>query len=230
MPLPPGTASIRSPSGRTRTSTSVLPARPRSVHRHHRAERAHLVGTGELTRYPVHGADELGHERGRGVRVELVGKRDLLERAVLHHADPVGHRQRLLLVVRDEQRGDAESLLHRPDLLAQLQPDLRVERGQRLVEQQHLRLDRQRAGQRDALLLAAGELMRVAPGVLGEADHVEQLSRRAACARRPRSGASAARMRRCRARTCSGTGCSSGTPCPCPAWPRAPRRCPCRSR
>ena len=33
-----------------------------------------------------------------------------------------------------------------------------VERGKGLVEQQHLAVDHQRAGQRDALLLAAGEL------------------------------------------------------------------------
>ena len=46
--------------------------------------------------------------------------------------------------------------------LAQLGADLRVERAERLVEQQHPRLDRQRAGERHALALAAGELVRVA--------------------------------------------------------------------
>ena len=38
---------------------------------------------------------------------------------------------------------------------AQLAPYRRVERAERLVEQQHLRLDRQGAGERDALALAA---------------------------------------------------------------------------
>jgi hypothetical protein len=37
-------------------------------------------------------------------------------------------------------------------------PQLGVEVGQRLVEQQDLRLQHQRAGDGDALLLAAGEL------------------------------------------------------------------------
>ena len=41
----------------------------------------------------------------------------------------------------------------------------RVERAERLVEQQHLRLHRQRAGEADALLHAAGDLRR--PLVLG---------------------------------------------------------------
>ena len=63
-----------------------------------------------------------------------------------------------------------------PDLLPQLQPHLGVQRGQRLVEQQHPRLDGQRAGQRDPLLLAAGQLVRVLAGLLGQPDHVQQLA------------------------------------------------------
>ena len=59
----------------------------------------------------------------------------------------------------DEQGGGAELLLERADLLAQLEPDLGVQGGQRLVEQQHPGLDGERPGQRDALLLAAGQLV-----------------------------------------------------------------------
>ena len=55
----------------------------------------------------------------------------------------------------DEQGGRAEPLLQGADLLAQLQAHLGVERGQRLVEQQHPRLDGERPGQRDTLLLTA---------------------------------------------------------------------------
>ena len=54
-------------------------------------------------------------------------------------------------------------------------PDLRVEGGQGLVEQQHLRLEGERAGERDALLLAARELVRVARGLVAEVDEVQQL-------------------------------------------------------
>ena len=110
----------------------------------------------------VHRADELGHERRRRVAVDVLRGVDLLEPAGVHHADAVGDRQRLGLVVGDEQRGDPEPLLDAADLAAQLVADARVERRERLVEQQHGRLDRQRAGDRDALLLAAGELVRVA--------------------------------------------------------------------
>ena len=50
----------------------------------------------------------------------------------------------------------------------------RIERCERLIQQDYARLGRQRPSQRNALLLAAGELVRVAVGVAGvEADKVE---------------------------------------------------------
>ncbi len=53
---------------------------------------------------------------------------------------------------------------------------LRVECGERLVEQQHARLDRERARERDALLHAARELVRIALAGVPEPDELEQLS------------------------------------------------------
>ena len=135
--------------------------------RHGAAQRGDLPAGLQLAGYPAHHADELGHERGSRIGVELIRRGDLLEPALPHDADPVRHGQRLLLVVGDEQSGGAEPLLQGADLLAQLQPDLGVQGGQRLVEQQHPGLDGQRAGQGDALLLAAGELVRVLPGLGG---------------------------------------------------------------
>ena len=93
-----------------------------------------------------------------GPFVELDGRRDLLEATGVHDADPVGDGERLLLVVGDEQGGGADLDLDPADLVAQLDADLGVERRERLVEEQHRRLDRERAGQRDPLLLATGEL------------------------------------------------------------------------
>ena len=106
--------------------------------------------------------DERRHERRRREVVDLERRADLLDPALAHDHDPVGQRERLLLVVGDVDGGDPELALDRPDLLAQDDPDLGVERGQRLVEQQDLRLDGQRAGEGHALLLAAGQLVRVA--------------------------------------------------------------------
>ena len=58
-------------------------------------------------------------------------------------------------------------------LLAHLHPQERVERRERLVEQQHLRVGDQRARQGDALLLPAGELGRQALGILLHVDALE---------------------------------------------------------
>ena len=57
---------------------------------------------------------------------------------------------------------------------AQFLAYLGVERAERLVEQQNLRFDRQGAGERDALTLAAGQLTRKAVGERRELDQFEQ--------------------------------------------------------
>ena len=56
-----------------------------------------------------------------------------------------------------------------PHLLAQIGVEVR----QRLVEQQRLRLDDERAGERGALLLAARQFVRIARRQLGEMRDIE---------------------------------------------------------
>ena len=71
---------------------------------------------------------------------------------------------------------EPQSALQGPELVDDLGLHRDVQRGDRLVEHEHLRLERQRAGDTDALPLPAGELVGVAVGVLGgEAHQVEQL-------------------------------------------------------
>ena len=59
--------------------------------------------------------------------------------------------------------------------LAKLGADARVERAERLVEEQHLRLGGERAREPHALSLAARELRRVAVPEALELDEVQQL-------------------------------------------------------
>ena len=77
--------------------------------------------------------------------------------------------------MRDEDAGDVQLVVQPPQPAAQLLAHLGVERAERLVQQQHLGFDRQRARQRDALPLAAGELVRVAVGQPVELHQLEQL-------------------------------------------------------
>ena len=88
---------------------------------------------------------------------------------------PVGDLHGLLLVVGHEDGGDVGLVVEPAQPGAQLLAHARVEGAERLVEQQHLRLDRQRARQGHALALAAGQLARVAVGELLDLDQAEQL-------------------------------------------------------
>ena len=83
---------------------------------------------------------------------------------VAQDGDLVGQRERLGLVVGDEQGARARGAQDPGDLLAQRLAKARVERGERLVEQDHLGVGRERAGERDPLALAARELVRVGLG------------------------------------------------------------------
>ena len=62
----------------------------------------------------------------------------------------------------DVDRSDAERLLELPDLGPHLHADLGVEVRQRLVEEEDVGVEHERSGEGDPLLLAAGELARVA--------------------------------------------------------------------
>src|SRR5881409_1381249 len=112
-------------------------------------------GRDDRTAEEVRNADEVGDEVGAGPRVDLDRAPDLLDPAVPHHRDAVGDRERLLLVVGDVDRRDPEVLLDLADLAAKSKTDLRVERRQRLIEQEDFRPAGERPRERDALLLAA---------------------------------------------------------------------------
>ena len=92
---------------------------------------------------------------------------------IVHHDDAVGHRQRLLLVVGDIDHRQAELGLDFADFLAHMPSELGVEVGERLVEQQHLRLQHQRPRHRDALLLAARQFARQPVAETGQPDQLQ---------------------------------------------------------
>ena len=94
---------------------------------------------------------------------------DLDDLAEIHDRDAVADVLDDRDVVGDEQIGEAELALQ----VAQQVDDLRlhrdVERRDRLVADDQARVERQRAGDADALALAAGEFVRVAVERLGAA-------------------------------------------------------------
>ncbi len=128
-----------------------------------------------LDRHEIRDAQEVRHVRVDGLLVDLVRVADLDDLAVAHDRHPVGHGQRLFLVVRDVQERDADPLLQRLELDLQRPAELGVQRAERLVEQQHGRVEHQRPGQGHPLLLPAGQLAGPALGERAEMDQVDGL-------------------------------------------------------
>jgi hypothetical protein len=83
--------------------------------------------------------------------VDFLRRPDLLDFAGAQDRDPVRDRQRLLLIMCHVDSCEAERLLQLPDLHPHLGPQLRVQIGQRFIEQQHSRFDDKHAGDRHAL-------------------------------------------------------------------------------
>ena len=145
-------------------------ARRQSCRSRAHADRAHRR-RGELDRVAVDaasalpgdavvGADEARDERRLAARSRAPAAcRPARSGRAFITADMIGQHQRLGLVVRDVDEGRAEIRLQLLQLDLHVLAQLQVERAQRLVEQQQRRLEHQAARDRDALLLAAGELI-----------------------------------------------------------------------
>ena len=123
-------------------------------------------------------ADELLDEGVGRRREDLLGCAELLDLAALgedQHA--VAELDRLVDVVRDDDDGLVQLLLDREELVLQPHAGDGVHRAEGLVHEQDGRVGRQRAGDADALLLAAGHLLgEPAPeGVRVQPDEFQQL-------------------------------------------------------
>ena len=108
-----------------------------------------------------------GVEQGLGVRMDrvvedLVGLRQLDHVAEVHDADAVGDVLDDGQVVRDEHVGQVLVLLEVEQQVDDLGLNRHVQRGNSLVADDELRVRGERAGDADALPLAAGELVREA--------------------------------------------------------------------
>ena len=100
-----------------------------------------------------------------GARSSSSGLRILHELAFAQHGDAIGHVQRFLDVVRDEQNRGAQRADDAQHFVLQRSARDGIDRAERFVHQQHARLGGDGARDADALLLAAGELARKASAI-----------------------------------------------------------------
>src|SRR5207302_9979946 len=98
---------------------------------------------------------ETGDEQVGGVVVYVPGRSDLLEDAGVHDRDAVAHGHRLDLVMRDVDERGLQLAVELLQLDAGLSAQLRIEVGQRLVEEEDLRAAHYGATERHALALAS---------------------------------------------------------------------------
>ena len=120
-------------------------------------------------------ADEVGHEAVGRIFIEVGGRGHLLQAAPVHQRAAAGHGQRLVLIVGDHHERHADIVLDLGEFGTHRIAQLGVERGERLVEQEHLGPLDQRAGEGDALALPARELVGLAVAEFVELDQLERL-------------------------------------------------------
>ena len=111
-------------------------------------------------------ADKVRDVEVAGVVVHLERRRDLDDDALAEDRDLGGHGQGLGLVVGDVDHGCPGLNVQAFELAAHVHAELGVQVGQRLVEQEQMRFGSDRAGDCDALLLAAGQLGWIAIDIL----------------------------------------------------------------
>ena len=113
-------------------------------------------------------AHKVRHEGVDRGGVDFPGRADLLNDAAVNDHNAVAHGHGLRLVMGHIHHGDAVLPLDFLDFKAHAFPQLGVQVGQGLVQQQQGGLCHQGAGQGHALLLAAGQLAGNALGVLNQ--------------------------------------------------------------
>ena len=115
-------------------------------------------------------------DKGAGrVVPNLLRGADLFDLALVDDDHAVGHFQRFFLVVGDKDAGHMQLIVQAAQPAAQLFAHLGIQSAKGFIQQQHLRLHGQGAGQGDALALAARQLGRKALGHPVQLHQREQL-------------------------------------------------------
>ena len=116
----------------------------------------------------------LGHGRQQSLGIGVPGREKEVggichfdHLADIHHHHPIADVLHDAEIVGDEDVGQAQFGLEVLQEIKRLGADRHVERRNRLVGHHQLRIERQGAGNADALALAAAEGVRIAPHIFG---------------------------------------------------------------
>ena len=140
------------------------------VERHLRQPVLRLDGLAGEERRPR----EAGDERVRRHRDQLRGRAELQDASLADDADAMCEGRGVLEIVGDDDRRQAQVFEELAKLGAHPGSGVRVQRGQRLVEEEDRRVARKCARQRDALALASRELGDTSTCEVGDTEALEQ--------------------------------------------------------
>ena len=99
--------------------------------------------------------DEVGNESVLRLVVDTFGSADLLDIALVHDHDGIGHGQSLLLVVGDIDKGNSQLIFQTDQFVLHVLTQFQIQCTQRLIQQQKLGLIYDSTGNGDTLLLTA---------------------------------------------------------------------------
>src|SRR3954447_6036276 len=123
------------------------------------------------------GLSDKGHDERRGRTImNFVGCSKLLQLSIVQDCDPVGQLERLILVMRNKNRGLARALVDIAQPAAEVFSHLCIQSPKGLIQEQHPRLHRQCPRKRHALALTTRELGWKALLQPRKLDEVEELA------------------------------------------------------
>ena len=120
---------------------------------------------------PKEGSDEAI----RRIAVDASGRIVLLQPAIREHQHPVAHRERVVLVVGDVNKGGAKDVVKASQLLPHRDPQVGVQVAQRFIQQEDPRFADDGAAERNPLPLATAQLAGIATEELANAEQPADL-------------------------------------------------------
>src|SRR5882757_1432984 len=126
----------------------------------------------------VHGrrTDEVGDEERSRPVIDVARARDLLDDAIVHHGDGIGHCHGLELVMRDVDCRRAEPVVQRAQFTDHRLAHFSVERTERFIHQEAFWLAHDCPPERDTLPVAAGKARHRPVEEMGDAQDTRSLN------------------------------------------------------
>ena len=135
----------------------------------------HVIASG-FSIDKIRASDEPSDKSRLRSAIKRIRRIDLLQVALVHDGDSIRGHHRLGLIMGHVHHGDLELVVQPADFEAHLLAQVRIEVGERFVQQQHGGLDHNGPRQGHALLLPATQFSRITVAQIAHLHHLEDLT------------------------------------------------------